>query len=88
LAEHRICGQRDDGNTAHRSIQLANDLGSGRAVHFRHLDVHQDEIVRDSLDGFDGLRAIGDDVDQMTEPAEHHFDEQLIDRVVLGDEYA
>ena len=52
-----------DRRGGHRTTEL---LGRGDAVHARHVDVHQDDIRRQSCRGVDGLQAgrcDGDDLD-------------------------
>ena len=54
------------------------------AVEFRHLNVHQDQIVAHRTRHAHGLETVAAQIDAATEPAEHLRCDTLVDGVVLG----
>jgi hypothetical protein len=49
----------------------ANRAGRGKAVHFRHLAIHQDQLVATAGGGGHGLGTGGDDIDGIVEALQH-----------------
>ena len=67
---------------AGRGIQ---DAPAGlQAVHHRHLDVHQDHIIRLALHGLQGFQAVLHQVGAVAQLAQHQHGQLLVDGVVLG----
>ena len=58
------------------------------AVAFGHLAVHQHDVVRQSAERLDGLEAVADRIDAMSELVEHPHRDTLVDGVVLGQQDA
>ena len=58
VGRHRVGRDGDDRNA--RMDRCADTAGRFKAVHHRHLAVHQHQVVASVLDRFDGLGAIGD----------------------------
>ena len=58
----RIGRHRQDGNLA-AAEQPADGAGGFQSVHFRHLDVHQDEVIGGDAGLVDGFSAIARRVD-------------------------
>src|SRR5260370_40079995 len=63
----RIRGHGHDRHMPAALLAAADLRGGGETVHLRHLAVHQDEVVRNALDGFDGFESVADDVRRKTE---------------------
>ena len=83
---HRVGGEGHNPDPARAAggFELAEAASGGVAVHFRHLAIHQHDIVMDAVDGFERLKPVGRDVGRETEflqLLQGHF---LIDDVVLG----
>ncbi len=69
-------------------LEGANPLGGLDAVEFRHLDVHQHQIVGRAggfrrLPGFQRLFAIGGDDHMMAEPDQQRAHQERVDLVVF-----
>ena len=62
--------------------------GGRIAVHFRHLAIHEHDVVRDAPQRLDGLKAIGDGIGAMAEFLELADGHALIHRIILGDQDA
>ena len=89
IALHGVGSQSDDGDAAGRAVfALAEDTGGGEAVHFGHLDIHENEVKGAILDGVESEFAIGDDFDGMALFFEHAKGEFLVHGVILGEEDA
>ncbi len=86
LVHHGVGRQRDDRRAPPPATRLDGaDFAGGRdAVHHRHLDVHQDQVVVASGPGLDRLLAVRNDVDGQAEGGDHRLQHQLVGGVVLG----
>jgi hypothetical protein len=86
LVRHRVCGQGDDWRalTPERGLELANPARRGRAIHDRHLYVHQDQIAALIPPGRHRRLTIVDNERIDANLMEQGFEHQLIDNIVLG----
>src|SRR6185436_4722447 len=86
LVAHGVGGQGQDwgARAAGDQLAFANDPGGGDAVHFRHLDIHQDDVPAAPLPGFDRFATVVDDDGGEAHLAEHRAQDLLVDFVVLG----
>ena len=66
----------------------ANRPGSGKAVHFRHLAIHQHQLIATAGGGDHCLGTGGDDIDDIVEAVQHVHRNLLIHCIVLGQQYA
>ena len=83
VALHRVGRQRDDGDVTLGSLLSVWRITGGlEPVHLGHLAVHEDEIVRDALEGQDGLLAVRDDVGSIAALVPQPLSKPLIDSVV------
>ncbi len=91
VALHRVGGHRHDPDRLRPALgwgRAGPDLaGCLQAVHLGHLDVHQHEVVRESLDGLDGLDAVRGDIGAVAERFEDEQCDLLVDGVVLGQQH-
>ena len=68
-----------------RRRALGPDAAGGfEAVHLGHLDVHQDDVVRQLADRFDRFEPVRGDVGAVAQRLEHEHGDLLVDGVVLG----
>ncbi len=67
-------------------LGAADGPGGLEAVHDRHVEVHEDGVVRGPGDGLHGLTAVDDEVCGETQMFEHAQGHLLVHDVVLGDE--
>src|ERR1035437_9636404 len=83
-----VGGEGDHGGVARAVFAAAQFAGGGVAVHPRHLAIHQDQHVVETLQCRQGFLAVGHDVG--VEAATLHLEtgDALVDRVVFGDENA
>ena len=92
VALHGVGGHGDDPDRQYAAFgwdRAGPDLpGCFEAVHLGHLDVHEDEVVRELLDGLDGLDAVRGDVGAVAHRLEDEERDLLVDRVVLGQQDA
>ena len=70
------------------SRQGADRARGGKAVHARHLHVHQDEVEAISLRALDSLHTIADCIDDAAEFPEHVHKNLLAQRMVFGEQDA
>ena len=56
-----------------------------KAVQFRHVDVQEQQVEAVPLQGVQGLAAVAGDPEVVPLAAQEVLDEQLVERVVLGD---
>ncbi len=77
-------GQRYDRHGGVGAFQQPDPARRLEAVHLRHFDVHQDEVVVRLGDGLQRRGAVADDIDQMPAAPEHAGGDLLIDRIVIG----
>jgi hypothetical protein len=75
-----IGGHRDDRRLAGWAGQLANSARGADAVHARHLDVHQDDVVIIRLDRRERLDPVVGELDEMAGPAEDGAGQLLVHR--------
>ena len=87
VAVHGVGGHGDDGELF-PAVVGADGAGGFDTVEFGHLDVHEDEVVVAGGEGFEGLFAVGGDVDDVAAFAEDGGDDLLVDEVVFGEEDA
>ena len=69
-------------------LGLADGPGGVIAVEFRHVTVHQDDVVGEAFAGFDGFPAVDDEIGDVAQLGEHERGEASVDVVVLGHEDA
>ncbi len=82
-------GHRDDRCMAVLDfLERANFPARLKAVHFRHLHVHQHHVIRNQLVSLDRLVPIGHHVGPMAEILEQTHRHLLIDVIIVGDENA
>lgn len=93
IALHGMSGEGDDMNGLGAWAEFsagffsASDLeGSFIAVHFGHLTIHEDDIVRDALEGFEDFEAVGDGFGGVAEGAELGESDLLIDAIIFSDQ--
>jgi len=73
IAVHGMGGHGDDGDLGYFTLHGTNNLGGLHPVHFRHGNVHKDEVVRelaqgfDSFDSFDSFDTVGHSINFTTE---------------------
>ncbi len=89
---HGVGGQRDDGQAglARGGSRLADTHRGGQfvAVHLRHVQVGQQQVVVGAAGGVQGLLAVADDVGLEAEQRQLLAQHLLVDLVVLGDQDA
>ena len=67
-------------------FETADFTSGGEAVHFRHVTVHQDDVVALSLHGDKNLIAGGGHVARAAKALQQFLDVHLVDAIVLGNE--
>ena len=90
ILHQRVRGQCEDRRPAFRLAGFAatNALGGLDAVELRHLDIHQNQIVRRAggsrrQPGFQRLFAIGGDDGMVAEPGQKRTHQERVDLIVL-----
>ena len=86
-ANHRVRGQRDYGNSRHVAGKAPNFLGRLNAVHFRHMYIHQNQIIGVAFHPLDGFNAIFDNIHPISDGLENRQGDFLINEIVLGYQY-
>ena len=86
VALHRVRGHGDEPRPTSARPAPGDLAGGLEAVEFRHLQVHQDHVVRLPLDGVNRLQAVGGHVGPVAHLAEEPERHLLVDRVILGQE--
>ena len=83
---HDVGGQGDDGRAGAAGGPLLGPDGAhgGRAVHARHLHIHQDQVPALATPGLDRLFAVVDDGQIDAQLMQQGLEHQLVDRIVLG----
>ena len=79
-----VGGQRDNRNARLLSGQRADFLGCLHAVHFRHVHIHQDDVIGPLRQFLQCLRAGGNGGDLKPHARHHGFDKPGVDVIVLG----
>ena len=67
FAVQRTSGERDDRNAYSRRLAVAYGARCCIPVELRHLTVHQDHVVRQSLPQIEGLDTVGRHIDPAPE---------------------
>jgi len=83
---HGVGGHGDDVGSFRRGEAGTNTVGRFEAIHFGHLDVHEDKVVFLAFDGLDGFEAVGGKVGVIAELLEDAKGDLLVDDVVFGDQ--
>src|SRR5579875_19961 len=87
VAAHGVGGHGDDGNVlASEALVAANGSGGFEAIHFGHLNVHQDRVERLVFESVQYGFARLDRLDGVPSLFEQAHGESAIDRVVFGDQ--
>ena len=87
IAAHRVSGHGDDRRVAaRRAFGLADAGGGFKAVHLRHLQIHQDEIELLRGSGFDRTQSVARHQDGVSHLLYGSLRELLIDDVVFGEQ--
>src|SRR5580704_5873472 len=86
VALHGVRGHGDDGTVNAWPLAPANLLRGLKAVHFRHLTIHEDRVVGEEADHLDRLLAICGDIHAAAQLFEHPSRNHLIDGVVFYDQ--
>ena len=84
----RVRRHRDDVRAALGRPALADPARRVEAVELRHLDVHQDDVVRPALERLDRLEPVVRDVGAVAELLEEAQRDLLVHRVVLREQDA
>ncbi len=93
VAVEGIGGHGDDADAgaaggSEVSFQLADAPGGLVTVEFGHLAVHEDSVIGEAAEGFDGFEAIGDGVGGAAEFSQLAQGDFLVYGVILGEEDA
>src|SRR5262245_44860514 len=83
IALEGVRGERHDGGVARGALLIPDAARGLVSVHLRHLAVHQDERVGLAPVRFEGLSAVGDEVEAEPEAVEQHAEELAVHAVVL-----
>ncbi len=86
VALHGVRCHSDDGAVNAGVLAPANLVRGFKAIHFRHLTIHEDCVVREKTDHLDCLPAIGGDIHAAAQLFEQPSGNQLIDGVVFNDQ--
>ncbi|MGA1994360.1 MAG: hypothetical protein ABSH45_01160 [Bryobacteraceae bacterium] len=81
-------GHGDDGRVPAGRFGAADRAGSGVAIHFGHVAIHEDQRIGEKADHPDGFVAVGGDVDAEAELFEQAHGDLLIDGVIFRDQDA
>ena len=84
LALEGVGGQRDDRNAPLAGFSGADGCGQFIAVHFRHVQVGQQQRVVAALPAFERLAAVAGDICRVTEQTKLEQDHFLVGFVVFG----
>ena len=87
VAGHGVGGEGNDAGLPVGWQRAADADGRFNTVEFRHLEVHEDELIGALGDGLDGFEPVGDGVGFVAETFEEAQGDLLIDGVVLGEEH-
>ena len=89
IALHGVSGKRDDGNMFASLLFFFADRGRSRkTVHFRHLNVHENEVEGLIVDLSQSLMAVGRNYRFVPHGFEHMGDHLLVDCIGLSHEDA
>ena len=70
------------------ALEFAEHSGGFEAVHFGHLDVHENQIEGPPAEQIDGFPAVSGHEDRVASPLEETARQLLVDRIVFCEEYA
>ncbi len=81
-------GDHIDGMQPPFLLSQADLAGCFVAIHFRHLAIHQDDIVGNAIEGIQHLTTVSDDVGPITEFRQHFQSDFLIHEIVFSQQYS
>src|SRR2546421_3102370 len=83
VAPHGVARHGDDPGTEVPLPRLPDDAGRLDPVHFRHLHVHEDDVVLLALDSLYGLGTVRSHIGAVAELSQEAKNKLLVGRVVL-----
>ena len=70
------------------ALMTSNHLRGFVTIHFGHMAIHQNDVITDSIQGFEDLAAIGDGIRVEAEFLQLPQSDLLVDDIVLGNQNA
>ena len=83
VATHGIGGHGNDVGSFDCFI-VENNAGSFISIHFRHLNIHENQIVIFTLERIQHLQSIGCDIHLISKQFKYVFDQLLIDNIIFS----